>query len=644
MLSIEIQKKNHSFDLEPLYKQLLEETFSSETIAIEFCQNLCLQYGFPVRQKSNANQIIYLYCSYEQQPTSPLKKRRSSTILGGTEKECQWHVMLHKNKFSEWIFKRTDNSNTAEHNHQLPLSSSSTNISNLEALSDDINDEFDLPFQIKEQINMLLHQNEDIQIDEVQQQLQFFPNITWDSSNNRQFYNYMIKMKKKIKEEKITKRIQRLILTSTQLCSVIASNEAWTTCIAGDLSAMIEDYQQMLGISEQELNEMVGLRSNLIHSESDIKAVANANSRSANSNQPSVEKEVYNKKRILETENSVCNDKNSASLMLSVPSCTLYVRSQPLRTLLNSSTATVVKAEPQYSPFLHNSRRPHVTSSALLPVNSAISNNQQQLMVNTSTTHFNISPSAENSSSVFSMSSPIISPSQNSSIQQRIAYHNYQMNTAHQSANRPPSPPVPNPANNNNDSCNGNDNDIQQQSNYDSASMYSLQPAPYLPSHNMNAPTTHNSNNANELGFSFESNSHQHTIPYSYQDHSSNNMARCSQQGIQPSPLSASNYVPVNYYTSSKDHNAAISRSNNYHSMSPMNTNSMQQRILQQQHEYEHHLESSVPEHTDSNTNEAFVKTGISAASNANSNIQLPVIRTNHRQHQFLNSASSNWT
>lgn len=43
--------------MEPLYEKLLKQSFSDSVSAVEFCRNLCAEFGFTVKQEASANKV-----------------------------------------------------------------------------------------------------------------------------------------------------------------------------------------------------------------------------------------------------------------------------------------------------------------------------------------------------------------------------------------------------------------------------------------------------------------------------------------------------------------------------------------------------------------------------------------------------------
>lgn len=43
--------------MEPLFERLLKRTFPDSVTAIEYCRNLCAEFGFTVKQEASANRV-----------------------------------------------------------------------------------------------------------------------------------------------------------------------------------------------------------------------------------------------------------------------------------------------------------------------------------------------------------------------------------------------------------------------------------------------------------------------------------------------------------------------------------------------------------------------------------------------------------
>ncbi|KAI8874639.1 hypothetical protein K501DRAFT_315795, partial [Backusella circina FSU 941] len=285
---------------------------------------------------------------------------------------CQWKLSLSETE-SSWRLKRVANREASEHNHKL-----------------DVDDSEPWDPTVKEKVVQLIRQKmPSVSIRETIQSQ--FPEITW---NDRRFYSYLKDENKRIHQRRITERVQRLILASTRLCSVVAANEDWSSCVENDLSKLLENYKHKTRLSNQALENSVDLPLDMIHSEID-------KSRAKKQQQ---EDQVPTKKR------KVSAPTPSDAQLMSIPSCTLYIRSQPLRSLSEPST---------------QNRRAFT---------DLLSSNMMREGGGGGATAgpFGVS-------SVFTLSSPVSSPSSSlSSIQQRMDYTNYRN---HDSMMQ--SPPIP---------------------------------------------------------------------------------------------------------------------------------------------------------------------------------------------------------
>lgn len=226
-------------------------------------------------------QNIYIYCSREglaQQ--TPLQRKRPLKNC-----DCKWRVVLSEDDFSQWTFRKSLNPNASEHNHSISIHWP-------EAMIDNI---------------IQLARQQKTTDDEIRSSIKLqFPSVSWD---DRLFYNYLNGERKRMKQKGITDRVQKLIMASTRLCSVVAANEDWASCVESDLSKMLDTYRQMTRVTSQSLDSMVDLQLDMVHSEIDKRNKTRENI----------------KKRKISTLQGV--------QIMSIPSCTLYIRSQPLRSL-----------------------------------------------------------------------------------------------------------------------------------------------------------------------------------------------------------------------------------------------------------------------------------------------------------------------
>ncbi|KAF7721462.1 hypothetical protein EC973_004664 [Apophysomyces ossiformis] len=75
-----------------LFTKLLSEEFTNSETAIEFCKNLCADYGFPITVKKTTKKGRY----------------------------CQWAILLVEYHSACWQFRRLESIEECFHNHELP--------------------------------------------------------------------------------------------------------------------------------------------------------------------------------------------------------------------------------------------------------------------------------------------------------------------------------------------------------------------------------------------------------------------------------------------------------------------------------------------------------------------------------------------
>ncbi|KAG2231029.1 hypothetical protein INT48_006360 [Thamnidium elegans] len=305
---------NVSTTMDCLYERLLQHKFMTSNEAINYCRETCLEYGFTVKNETGANRSIYIYCSREDnRQQTPLLRKRS------LKNDCKWRIVLNSDEYGQWVFRKSLNPTGSEHNHA-------------------INSMVDVwPQQVLDKISLLSRQNQTTE--EIRDCIKLeFPDITW---NDRRFHNFVSLERKKIKQKSITERVQNLIMASTKLCSVVAANEDWASCVENDLTKMLDNYRQITRLSNQSLNSMVDLELDMIHSEIDKR------------------NRSINKDQLLDSKKQKTSHNNlDAVQIMSIPSCTLFIRSQPLRSLSEPSQNRPHPLNTQTSfntPFQQNS-------------------------------------------------------------------------------------------------------------------------------------------------------------------------------------------------------------------------------------------------------------------------------------------------
>ena len=138
-------------------------------------------------------------------------------------------------------------------------------------------------------------------------------------------------------------------MLSARLCSVIASNEEWSTCVENELQHMFENFCQLARLSSENINTLVDLQTDMIQMDTDRLI--------SNTHRLSIENEMdeelmgspAKKRRSFVTKNESPVPKSSQNeamttqkgiQMVYVPSYTIQVRSSLNRSQSESSTTT----------------------------------------------------------------------------------------------------------------------------------------------------------------------------------------------------------------------------------------------------------------------------------------------------------------
>ncbi|CAO3633569.1 unnamed protein product [Cunninghamella blakesleeana] len=245
------QKNIVPVSMAPLYERLLKKPFTDTITAIDYCRNVCADFGFTVKQEASANRNIYVYCSREGLPDSqrnpkpaPQRKRPSKRC------DCRWRVVLSENENGQWEFRKSMNPNASEHNHEMMSPDEMVKA---------------WPMEVNDMIIYLAQQK--LQTHEIREMVrQRFPSITW---NERRFYNRLTEERKRIRQRSTVERTRRLLFLSSQLCAVVAGNEDWAQCVENDLHRMFENYCQLNKITPDILNRLVDLQPDAIQSDTE---------------------------------------------------------------------------------------------------------------------------------------------------------------------------------------------------------------------------------------------------------------------------------------------------------------------------------------------------------------------------------------
>ncbi|KAG1473644.1 hypothetical protein G6F56_000837 [Rhizopus delemar] len=215
------KQEEQSVYLEPFYERLIGITFPESTSAIEYCRELCAEFGFTVKQEASTHRNIYVYCSREGLPdslrnpkTNPQRKRPSKRC------DCRWRVVLFENE-GLWEFRRSLNPEAGKHNHELMH-------------PDEI--ERNWPKEVTDLIFELARLRMTTQDIRTRVQVQF-PNVNW---NERRFYNRLSEERQKIKQRDTADRTHDLCQLWSKICALTAGNDELSQFIKHELIALYQ--------------------------------------------------------------------------------------------------------------------------------------------------------------------------------------------------------------------------------------------------------------------------------------------------------------------------------------------------------------------------------------------------------------------
>ncbi|KAI8332322.1 hypothetical protein BC941DRAFT_474416 [Chlamydoabsidia padenii] len=225
--------------MEPLYQQLLQQSFPDSHSAIEFCRHACAGFGFTIKQEASANRNIYVYCSREGLPDSQRKPKPTPQRKRPSKRcDCRWRVVLSENNQGLWEFRKASSTTAYEHNH-------------------DMMDPKDMvrtwPMEVNTFIIQLARQR--MQTHEIRDIVkQRFPDITW---NERRFYNRLTEERKRIRQRDVMDRVQRLLHLSAKLCSVVAAHDDWFGNVESDLMRVLDHYYHLSRLPPESSSALV---------------------------------------------------------------------------------------------------------------------------------------------------------------------------------------------------------------------------------------------------------------------------------------------------------------------------------------------------------------------------------------------------
>lgn len=244
---------------------------------------------------------------------------------------------------------------------------------------------------------------------------QRFPDITW---NERRFYNRLTEERKRIRQRDVMDRVQKLLLLSARLCSVVAAHDDWFVNVESDLVRILDHYYHLSRLSPESLSSLVDFSLDQITMDFDqhhqhLMTQASSTVSTAN---PA----------------STCADLTASSSSPSSSFPSSHYQHQPSPALLHhrssmssdTSSTSLIKMELEESPAIPSKKRKSMlldtaTSSSSPPPPPPSSKQQQQLPKGTHTIYippFTLYVRPQHSRSISESTSP----------QQQIQQHHHQ--------------------------------------------------------------------------------------------------------------------------------------------------------------------------------------------------------------------------
>ncbi|KAI8384299.1 uncharacterized protein BYT42DRAFT_612012 [Radiomyces spectabilis] len=231
----QVQETGQQPSLDPFYTDLLNQSFESNTSAIEYCRALCAQYGFTVKQEQSTQRNIYVYCSREGLPDSlrfpksnPKRKRPSKRC------DCRWRVVLYEND-GRWEFRKSQNPDACKHNHELMRP-----------------EEIETPWP--KDVNNLIYElaRQRLPTQEIRSRVQAtYSTLQW---NERRFYNRLSEERQKIRYRETAQRAKTFTALWTKICMVTAGSEELTSYAETEAMQLLHTVCEMAQVDPQTLD------------------------------------------------------------------------------------------------------------------------------------------------------------------------------------------------------------------------------------------------------------------------------------------------------------------------------------------------------------------------------------------------------
>ncbi|PKY37448.1 hypothetical protein RhiirA4_512375 [Rhizophagus irregularis] len=204
--------------MDNFYARIIPLKFQSAKEALSYCRQLAKEYGFTMKQETSSNKNIYIYCSREGvADSSKQTKRKRSSI----KCDCKWRIVLFKDDNNQWEFRKSNNPQHAQHNHDL------------------IPENIPAPWPPNVLQRIAEYANSGFLTGDIRQLMQQeFPNLSWDE---RRFYNRLAEERKKIKIRETEKRVIETIVLAARVASLACSSYEYTNKVKAVLQQAFDD-------------------------------------------------------------------------------------------------------------------------------------------------------------------------------------------------------------------------------------------------------------------------------------------------------------------------------------------------------------------------------------------------------------------
>ncbi|GBC06673.1 hypothetical protein RclHR1_00070040 [Rhizophagus clarus] len=219
--------------MDNFYARIIPSKFQSAKEALSYCRQLAKEYGFTMKQETSSNKNIYIYCSREGiADSSKQTKRKRSSI----KCDCKWRIVLFKDDNNQWEFRKSNNPQHAQHNHDL------------------IPENIPAPWPPNVLQRIAEYANSGLSTGDIRQLMQQeFPNLSWDE---RRFYNRLAEERKKIKIRETEKRVVETIILAARVASLACSSHEYTNKVKAVLQQAFDDICESANIDSTSVTSL----------------------------------------------------------------------------------------------------------------------------------------------------------------------------------------------------------------------------------------------------------------------------------------------------------------------------------------------------------------------------------------------------